>query len=140
MKNRIDRKQKLLIVEDEAIIAMDMQNLLLSSGYEVTAIVSSGEKALAVLEGTNPDFILMDIRLSGKLDGLETSRRIRERTPVPIIFVTAYLDQETRASASRFAPSGFVTKPIEIENLRFEMDRLSADLISSPEGRIHDRR
>ncbi len=125
MKNGIDVIPKLMLVEDEAIIAMDMKNLLQSSGYEIMAVVASGEKALALLEEKTPDFILMDIRLSGRLDGLETARLIRRGTDIPIIFVTAYMDSETKEKVEAFPPSGFVGKPIDMEHLRAEMERLS---------------
>lgn len=114
-----------LLVEDEAIIALDMKGILQKSGYRVCDVVSTGETALKALESKNPDLVLMDIRLAGKMDGLETSRRIRKNSDVPIIFVTAYMDNETRKQAEILKPSGFIGKPINIAALKEELKNLS---------------
>ncbi|MCP4631777.1 MAG: response regulator, partial [candidate division Zixibacteria bacterium] len=87
-------KAKILIVEDEAIIAMEMENQLQELGYEVTSIVDTGEKAIQKAEEDRPNLILMDIRIKGEMDGIDAAEVIRNRFGIPVIFSTAYLDEE----------------------------------------------
>lgn len=84
-----DPRPRILIVEDEIIIAMEIQVRLENSGFAVCGLVSSGEKALAAAREKKPDVILMDITLKGPMDGLETARRIQEERPSPVIFLSA---------------------------------------------------
>ncbi len=85
-------QSRILIVEDEAIIAKEMENQLQDLGYEVTSIVDTGEKAIERAEEDKPDLILMDIRIKGEMDGIEAAEEIRNRFGIPDIFSTAYLD------------------------------------------------
>ena len=87
-------KAKILIVEDEAIIAMEIENQLQGLGYEVTSIVDTGEKAIKKAEEDKPDLMLMDIRIKGEMDGIEAAEEIRNRFGIPVVFSTAYLDEE----------------------------------------------
>ena len=110
------RPRQILIVEDEALIVMHLKEMLENGGYEVPEFVSSGEEAIAYLEHAPlPDLILMDIRLDGKIDGIETARRIRQQFTIPIIFISGNLDQELIKQAG--IPCDMLTKPFSPESL-----------------------
>ena len=82
---------KILVVEDERITAEDMRKALNSVGYEVPAIVSSGEDAIKVSEEIKPDLVIMDIKLEGEMDGIEAAEKIRSKLGIPIIYLTCLL-------------------------------------------------
>jgi PAS domain S-box-containing protein len=102
-----------MIVEDENIVAADMRERLKALGYEVVALVNSGEKAVRVAEETSPDLVLMDIMLKGGMDGVEASRQIRQRIDVPVIYLTACTDDLTLHRAKLSEPYGYILKPFE---------------------------
>ena len=99
-------KIKILVVEDSSIVALDIQHSLQNLGYEVIGIASSGEEALKKVRKTLPDLILMDIKIDGKYDGIETAARIKENHDIPIIYLTAYSDQDTLTRAKITEPLG----------------------------------
>ncbi len=111
------KKSKVLVVEDESIIAIDIQNQLQSLGYEVGDIVSSGVEAVDKAGDLLPDVILMDIMLKGEMDGIQAAQRIREQYNIPVIFVTAYSDQKTLTRAKITEPFGYLLKPFEERSL-----------------------
>ena len=111
-------KASILIVEDEAIIAMELESQLQSLGYEVTSIVNTGEKAIENAEADKPDLMLMDIRIKGEMDGIEAAEVIRNRFGIPVIFSTAYLDEERIERAKITMPFGYVLKPIQERDLK----------------------
>jgi len=102
---------KVLIVEDEGLIANDIAIQLRSSGYDVSAIAASGEEALTLIEKSQPDLVLMDIRLKGKLDGIDTALQIRSEYALPVIFLTSHADSDTVARARYAEPFGYLVKP-----------------------------
>ncbi|SRR5258708_1463671 len=102
---------KILIVEDEQIIALELQARLKRLGYDVPVVVSSGEEALQQAFTTRPDLILMDIALSGKIDGIETARQLREQLDIPSIYLTARVDEATLARVKPTKPLGYILKP-----------------------------
>lgn len=102
---------KILIVEDEGIEALDLQQRLASQGYTVTAIVSDGEDAILKVQETSPDLVLMDIMLQGEIDGITAAEEIRQRYNIPVIFTTAYADEETLQRAKLTEPYGYIVKP-----------------------------
>ena len=108
---------KVLIVEDEAIVAYDLQTRLQKSGYAVSAIASSGEQALEGIKKTPPDLVLMDIRLQGAMDGIEAALEVRNRYKLPVIFLTAHADQATLERAKLTGPFSYLVKPIGNVNL-----------------------
>lgn len=114
----------ILVVEDERIVALDLCNKLSKQGYNVLGAVPSGEKALEMLANTHPDLILMDIMLEGELDGIETVQRIRERSDVPVAYVTAYTDEATRKRADKTSPQGFLPKPVDMVSLKDAIERI----------------
>ncbi len=112
------RSSRILVVEDEVIVAMDIKNRLCLLGYEVAGLVSSGEAALALIEETRPDLILMDVQLSGQLDGIQAANQINERFRLPIVFLSAYSEDATVQRAGVANASGYIFKPFEDRELK----------------------
>ena len=106
-------RAKILIVEDESIVAEDLKEVLEKKGYIVPGTVSSGEEALEVVSISHPDLILMDISLSGKLDGIETAKRIHEKYNIPVIYLTSYSSEGYIESAKQTDPYGYIVKPFD---------------------------
>jgi CheY-like chemotaxis protein len=88
-------KARIMLIEDESIIAMDIHNCLEKLGYEIPALASSGEEAVKIAIEIKPDLILMDIILEGKMDGVEAAEKIHNLIDIPIIYLTAYADDQT---------------------------------------------
>ncbi len=112
----------ILIVEDETIVALDMKMRLESLGYRILEVVDTGPAALAYLARNKPDLVLMDIKLKGGSDGIETARLARELVEVPIIFVTAFTDERTLERAKLVSPYGYVVKPFHERELRIAIE------------------
>ena len=110
-------KTKIMIVEDERPLAMLMELKLNYLGCEICKLVSTGEDAIKSVEQEQPDIVLMDIILNGKMDGIEAAREIRSRYDIPIIFTTGCDDRVTRALAEEVGPIAYFIKPVEIEDL-----------------------
>ncbi len=111
-------KTRILVVEDESIIAADIVMSLRNLGYEVIATVPSGEQAISKVEADNPDIILMDIVLKGRMDGIEAAEQIHSRFRVPVVFLTAYADEKTLERAKITGPFGYIMKPFQNTDLR----------------------
>src|SRR4028119_831448 len=110
-------RAKILIVEDESIVAFNIQNRLEGLGYVVAAIVSSGEAALQIAAQNHPDLVLMDIKLKGRIDGIEAAAQIRNCFNIPVVYLTAYTDDETLNRAKLTEPYGYILKPFESRDL-----------------------
>ena len=108
---------KVLVVEDEAIVAYDLARRLRKAGYEVPAIVASGQQALESIEETTPDLILLDIRLQGEMDGIAVAAEVRERFKLPVVYLTAHADRLTIERAKITGPFGYLVKPVGNVNL-----------------------
>ncbi|MDP3177618.1 MAG: response regulator, partial [Spirochaetaceae bacterium] len=106
------------VVEDESIVALDIKNLLERSGYIVAGMFTSGEDLLARLDELKPDLILMDIKIRGRLDGIETAQLVHERYGTPVVLLTAFADEATVSRAKLSQPLGYVIKPFEERELR----------------------
>ncbi|MBM4240927.1 MAG: response regulator [Euryarchaeota archaeon] len=118
-------KVKIIVVEDERIAAEDIKDGLESLGYTVTAVVSSGKDAIKTAEELQPDLIIMDIRLEGDMDGIEAAEKIRARFGIPVIYLTAYSDENTVQRAKITEPSGFILKgPLGFIQKPFEESEL----------------
>jgi signal transduction histidine kinase len=102
---------KIMIVEDEQLVADDLRETLESLGYEVPALVASGEEAIIQAELIKPDLILMDIRLEGKMDGIGASMHIQSRFHIPVVYLTANADRATLERAKISQPFGYILKP-----------------------------
>ena len=107
----------ILIVEDERILAADMQERLETLGYDVCGRVGSGEEAVEVAGREGPDLVLMDIQLDGAMDGIEATALIKEKHDVPVIYLTAFADQTVLDRAKVTQPLGYLLKPIQSREL-----------------------
>lgn len=104
--------ETMVIVEDEALIALYLTEMVEKAGYRVIGSASSGEMVLRMLEKEpRPDLILMDIGLSGSLDGIETCRQIRQRFPLSLIFITAYTSEKTLKRIQEVKADAYIVKP-----------------------------
>jgi hypothetical protein len=108
---------KILVVEDERIIALNVRESLESLGYIVPAIVASGEKAVEKALALRPDLVLMDIRLKGNIDGIQAAEQIWESLSIPVIYVTGHSDKSTLERAKITAPFGYILKPVKEQEL-----------------------
>jgi DNA-binding LytR/AlgR family response regulator len=104
-------KTNILIVEDESIVAKDIQHSLVKLGYTVVGTASSADKALEILRTEQPGIVLMDIMIKGELNGIQTAEIIRKQYAIPVIFLTAYADESTLAKAKISEPYGYIIKP-----------------------------
>jgi CheY-like chemotaxis protein len=111
-------KAKILIVEDEQVTAMDIADILGNIGHEITDTVSTGEQAIKSVRKNRPDIVLMDINLKGKMDGIETAEHIRSQYRIPVIYLTAYYDEQTVERAKKTEPCAYLTKPFEEIDLK----------------------
>ena len=103
-------KANILIVEDESIVAKDIQQSLKKLGYNVVDVVSTGENAIVSATEKNPDLVLMDIMLKGSMSGIEAAQVIKEKLNIPVIFLTAYADESTFSKAKITEPYGYIIK------------------------------
>jgi signal transduction histidine kinase len=108
----------ILVVEDDGIIAMTLRNKLIGLGYDVPPTVFSGEEAVAKARELCPDVVLMDIHLRGEMDGIEAAEQIRAQHDVPVIYLTAYADEETLTRAKITEPYGYILKPYQERELQ----------------------
>lgn len=106
-------KINVLIVEDESIVAKDIQHSLKKLGYNVLGICSTGEDAIRSADELGPDIVLMDIMLKGSMNGVEAAAKIRETNNIPVIFLTAYADENTLSKAKVSEPFGYIIKPFK---------------------------
>ncbi|MHB1949197.1 MAG: two-component system response regulator, partial [Gammaproteobacteria bacterium] len=134
--------QNILIVEDEVITAMELQDNLQKFGYNVPAIASTGEDAIALANQIKPNLILMDIVLKGKIDGIVAAERIRQEHDAAVVFLTAYNDDHTFNRAKLSAPYGYLTKPFKTNELRTTLElaliKHQKDLASNEEKSRYD--
>ena len=107
------RQKRILIVEDEAAIAMVLEMLLISCGYEVCGKVMSGLEAIEAAKTLSPDMIMMDIKIKGDIDGIDAAKTILSTSVIPIIFLTAYTDKKTKEKADAIDHYGFLKKPFK---------------------------
>ncbi len=113
---------RILIVEDERITAEDLAEVLKDLGYQVSAVVSSGEEAIRDAEKNRPDLVLMDIRIKGEMDGTEAARILRERFDVPVVYLTAHADRDTLDRAKHSRPLGYIVKPFHEAELHASVE------------------
>ncbi|OPY21137.1 MAG: two-component response regulator [Methanomethylovorans sp. PtaU1.Bin093] len=109
---------KILVVEDENIVALEIKKRLQKLGYIVPGVASTGEDAISKAEGILPDLVLMDIMLKGEIDGINAAGEIRKRFNIPVIYLTAYSDGDTIERAKLTEPYGYILKPFEEDDLR----------------------
>ncbi len=115
------KKERILIVEDEALVARELKSRLIHMGWEVAGI-AYGEEAVELARETRPDLLLTDIHLKGGVNGIEVAQRICEEMDIPVVFLTAYSDDETVAKAKSVAPFGYIIKPVENREMQITID------------------
>ena len=111
-------KGKVLIVEDEPIVALDLKQELETLGCEVLGVAESADEALVAAGVHRPDLALMDVRIAGSVDGIQTAGRLRAAYQTPVVFLTSYSDETTIARAVREMPYGYLTKPFQSDELK----------------------
>lgn len=110
-------QKNILIVEDEAIVALKIKSDLIKIGQNVAGICASGEDALETVKASKPDLILMDIQLQGDMDGIMTAEKVLKEFDVPVVFLTAHSDSDTIRKAMDIVPYGYLLKPVAIQEL-----------------------
>jgi CheY-like chemotaxis protein len=111
-----------LVVEDESLIALDLQHRLMALGYRVPGIAATADDAVELAAAYMPDLILMDIRLRGPRDGISAAGEIRARLDIPVVFLTAHADMETLQRARQTDPFGYIVKPFGSTDLRAQIE------------------
>lgn len=109
---------RILVVEDESLVAKDIQNMLKSLGYEVIDVVSTGEEAVQLAEAMSPDLVLLDIVLKGEIDGIMAAETIWDKLGIPVVYLTAYADETTLQRAKVTEPFGYILKPFDERELQ----------------------
>lgn len=119
---------RILIVEDDAIIAMDMEQVLRRKGYTVVGRVDRGEKALSAVDEKKPDIVLMDINIKGSIDGIDVAKKLLDDLRMKVIYVTAYSDINMKEKAFETEPIGYLVKPVReselIGMIEYAMDKI----------------
>ena len=132
-------KTQILIVEDDGIIAMDIESRLKQLGYGVSAIVGSGEEAIEKVKENTPDLVLMDSVLKGEMDGIEAAEIIRSRFGIPVIFLAAHADEKRLERAKLSMPFGYILKPFQNKDLRITLEMaLYTTKVEAEQRRIQD--
>jgi PAS domain S-box-containing protein len=111
-------KTKILVVEDESIVARDIRNMLVGLGYEVTDVVSGARAAIRKARETSPNIVLMDVMLQGETTGVEAAEQIYTKFSIPVVYLTAYADSSTVQQAKKTEPFGYIIKPFEERELQ----------------------
>jgi len=119
---------RVLVVEDDAIIAEDLRRSLKRMGHDVLAIARSSDEALRAVDAVRPQLILMDIKLKGPVDGIATATLIRRQAPIALVYLTSHSDAATLSRAAATEPSGYVVKPFHEPELRATIERALAQL------------
>ncbi len=130
-------QERVLIVEDEGIVAADLETTIQQLGYRVVGTAATGQEAITKAERASPDLVLMDIRLKGPMDGIEAAEQIIARLDIPVTYLTAYADQDTLGRAKLTLPYGYILKPFEEKDIhtaielalyKHRMERMMATL------------
>jgi PAS domain S-box-containing protein len=131
-----DDKPRILIVEDESVVAMDLAQDLDRLGYQIVGIADTASEAIRLAGEVRPELVLMDIHLHGGMDGIAAARTIRDRWRIPIVFITAHSNDDTFAQAEEIKPSGYLTKPFHAHDLgaavavALHQDKLARELFA----------
>ena len=124
---------KILIVEDEQIVALDLKRRLTKLGYQVTGIAANGDKALALINQELPNIVLMDIHIQGSIDGIEVAAILQKNYNIPVIYLTAYSEEKTLTRAKSTKPYGYLLKPFSDRELHIiiqvSMERHESDIL-----------
>lgn len=115
---------KIIVAEDEAIVAMATKMMLMNLSHEIIMIVSSAEQAMNEVQHNDVELVLMDIKLKGELDGIQAAEEIRKNKNVPILFVTGNSDAKTKQRIGNIKNSAVLLKPVMIDDLRISLNKL----------------
>jgi CheY-like chemotaxis protein len=115
---------RILIVEDERLIAFDLQRRLTRLGYTVVALAASGVEAIQQALALHPDVVLMDIRLQGDMDGVEAAQQIHASAAIPVVFMTAYVDADTQRRVEAISPWGCLYKPFTSHQVQLALEHI----------------
>ena len=126
-----DAAVRILLIEDEAILALDLSDLLQAEGYTVVGIADNGPQALALYQDQPVDLVLCDICIQGPWDGIETVMRLGNGQRVPVIYLSAFSDRDTRARALQTLPAAYLLKPVTLDSLRVAIE-LALYALSTP--------
>jgi two-component system, cell cycle sensor histidine kinase and response regulator CckA len=129
--------QSILIVEDERIVARDLQAMLHQMGYSVPALAATGADAIAKAAALHPDLVLMDVRLQGGMDGIEAATAILTQLDIPVIYLTAFTDDATRQRARQTAPYGYLVKPFDERTVQTTIEMALERHVRDRETRTH---
>ncbi|MBF0505452.1 MAG: response regulator [Nitrospirae bacterium] len=110
------------MVEDEGVLALQLKHDLEHIGHSVAGIYASGEEALGGIETVRPDLVLMDIKLQGEMDGIETADRINKQYDIPVIYMTAHSEESTIERAKLTEPYGYLLKPVNVKELQIAVE------------------
>ncbi|MGD2084847.1 MAG: response regulator [Candidatus Aminicenantes bacterium] len=113
-----NQRGNILVVEDEIIVALDLKRCLQGLGYQVVQVVTTGDKAIKAVKNKRPDLVLMDIRLQGKMNGIEAAKVVHSQYDVPVVYLTAYADDQTLEQATAAGPYGYLVKPFDARELK----------------------
>jgi PAS domain S-box-containing protein len=113
-----NQRGNILVVEDEVIVALDLKRCLQEMGYQVTQVVATGEEAVEVVKKKRPNLVLMDIRLQGKMNGIEAAKIVNSQYDIPVVYLTAYADDQTLTQATAARPYGYLVKPFDPRELK----------------------
>ncbi len=116
--------KNIFIVEDEIIVMMEIRERLSSMGYGISGVCDSGEEALKIIPESAPDLVLMDIRLIGRLSGVDVAKELIENYDIPVIFITAYSDEIMMEKINKLKHSGYLMKPFEDFELRQAIEKV----------------
>jgi CheY-like chemotaxis protein len=111
-------RTRILVAEDETIVALDIKSCLEDLGYEVLGVTDRADEALKLAAAARPDLVLMDIRLKGEMDGIAAAEQIRRRWGIPIVFLTAFSEESTLQRARAAEPLGYIIKPFDDRELQ----------------------
>lgn len=121
---------RILIVEDDAIIAMDMEQILTHKGYNVVGRVDKGEKALSIVKEKKPEIVLMDINIKGNTDGIAVAKKLLDELQLKVIYITAYSDINMKERAFETEPIGYLVKPLReselVAMIEYAMKKISS--------------
>jgi CheY-like chemotaxis protein len=127
MKDSLSRARstvRILVVEDEAIIARDIQNILSRFGYQVSGMASSGEESIRKARDLNPDLVLMDVRLKGPMDGIEAAHRIYDGLHIPVVYLTAFGEEKILEDAQPINGFMRIVKPFEENDIQCVIQKI----------------
>jgi len=122
IENATQIAPSILIVEDEALVAMDLESRLVKLGYRVTSVFSHSDKAINHLSIHSPDLVLCDININGPGDGIDVAMYVREHKKIPLVFLTALSDKSTLDRAKKALPYGYIVKPFEDDDLKTSIE------------------